>query len=203
MLNPYIDRIKDKISSYRANDFYASLDYGYTYSDFLLSYDKPLGSHVKAGLKEYIALRSTSAKNQVQNTAISPIIEDQKVTWNNNSCKLSCSIHALSQTTVTAYHRLNNGNWSSRVLFDDGQNPDQKAGDGYFVYDFFYNGKTVADIYITAKDGSGRVSRWPVCDYYTIDLGYENVALLVVNEFMADNTTIKNNAGEYEDWIEI
>lgn len=202
-LNPYIDRIKDKISSYRANDFYASLDYGYTYSDFLLSYDKPLGSHVKAGLKEYIALRSTSAKNQVQNTAISPIIEDQKVTWNNNSCKLSCSIHALSQTTVTAYHRLNNGNWSSRVLFDDGQNPDQKAGDGYFVYDFFYNGKTVADIYITAKDGSGRVSRWPVCDYYTIDLGYENVALLVVNEFMADNTTIKDNAGEYEDWIEI
>lgn len=202
-LNPYIDRIKDKISSYRANDFYASLDYGYTYSDFLQSYEKPLGSHVKTGLKEYIALRSMSAKNQLQNTAISPIIEDQKVTWNNTSCRLSCSMLGLGQTTVTAYHRLNNGNWSSQVLSDNGQYPDQKAGDGYFVYEFSYNGKTVADIYINAKDVTGRISRWPVCDYHTIDLGYENVALLIVNEFMADNTTIKDNAGEYEDWIEI
>ena len=202
-LNPYIDLIKNKISSYRANDLYAPLDYGYTYNDFLQSYDTAIGAHVKTGLKEYISKRATSAKTQVQNTGISPIIEYQNVVWNNTSCKLSCSIQALSQTVVTAYHRFKNGIWTSKTLFDDGQHPDQKAGDSIFFYEFSYTGKTTAEIYISAKDGSGRESRWPVCEYHTVELGYENVAMLVVNEFMADNTSIKDDAGEYEDWIEI
>jgi len=202
-LNPYIDKIKNKISPYRGNDVYASYDYGYSYFDFLQSYDQATGVHVKNGLKEYISLRSASAKSQLQNTNIAPVIEHEHVVWNNSSCTINCTVTALSQSTTTAYHRLNGGSWFSMSLSDNGIYPDQEAGDGIYTYSFLYDGKVTAEIYLTAKDVSGRESRWPVCDYHQVNLGYENVATLVVNEFMADNTTIKDNAGEYEDWIEI
>jgi hypothetical protein len=202
-LNSYIDNIKNKISPYRINDVFASLDYGYTYADFLQSYDKPLGAHVKTGLKEYIASRSSSAKSQLQNTNISPVIEQQKVSWTDTSCRLTSKISGLSQVSATGYYKLNNGQWHNITLYDNGIYPDPKAGDGIFTFEFSYSGMVPAEIYISAKDVTGRSSRWPVCDFYTINLGYQDVPKLVVNEFMADNTIIKDNAGEFDDWIEI
>jgi len=70
-----IDRIRDMISPYVANDPYYPLDYGYTHSDFLNSYHTATGAHVKYGLKPFIQTRKESALQQLVLSDIGPVIK--------------------------------------------------------------------------------------------------------------------------------
>ncbi|MBC7885100.1 MAG: CotH kinase family protein [Saprospiraceae bacterium] len=202
-LNPYIAKIKAKIEPYRINDIYAGLDYGYTFQDFNHSYDYSTGAHVKKGLSEYIQERSESALSQVQNVNISPILEHHTIQWDNAEVNTTFSLTSLSGVEVKMYYRLGGGSWLEKLIHDDGTGPDKLAGDHVYSTSVNYSGLAKLDYYYTAVDESGRISRLPVCDFYTEEIGYNDSPALIVNEFMADNTSIKDNAGEFEDWIEI
>lgn len=202
-LSSYIENIKSKILPYRLNDIYAGMDYGYTVSDFLNSYQTSTGAHVKFGLNEYIDLRTSSAISQLQNTNISPIIEHQQIQWNNKNCSLSFKATAASPLMVNGRFKLGNNSWQDVQLFDDGKYPDAMALDGQFTLMFDYSNKTEASIIITARDANGKSATWPVCGEYKVQLGYEEVPTLVINEWMADNSIIKDETGDYDDWIEI
>jgi hypothetical protein len=97
--------------------------------------------------------------------------------------------------------------WSEVEMFDDGAHGDGTAQDG------LYGGvlpaqpdDTVVLYFVTATDDRGTGSLDPPgapAEVYSYVVG-QAPPPLVVNEFMADNeTTVADEAGEFEDWVEI
>ena len=63
----WIDNTKDMIYTSAYNDTYRTLDYGFTYNDFINSFSATnyTNQHVKNGLKEFIINRVSSLENQI------------------------------------------------------------------------------------------------------------------------------------------
>jgi spore coat protein CotH len=198
-----IESLFYKLKNYRVNDYYASLDYGYTYDDFEKSINTSLSNHVKYGIKEYIQARSTTAKQQLQNITILPVIENVRNTWTNTSCLTIFDAWYPQAITIVGHYKLGNESWKEVTLRDDGIFPDKIANDRQYALQFDYDQKVKAQMYFEAKIDESKVSRWPVCDYYEIELGYNPTPLLKINEIMASNNTISDEYGEKDDWIEI
>lgn len=201
-IDSYIEKIKNKISPFRVNDIFASLDYGYTHADFLKSYETATGAHVKTGLKEFIGTRNSSVKSQLQSTDISPIVDHISTSWTNNYATLKFKFTSISQPQAKAFLKINNTN-QQVTLKDDGTFPDAKAGDKIYTLGFAFDGKPLCSVYVEVTDLQSKTSRWPKCEQFTFTTGNNAVPKLIINEFMAENTTLPDNAGEFEDWIEI
>ena len=202
-LKPYIEKIKTRIAPYVVNDKYATYDYGYDYADFLSSYNEGTGDHVPLGIYEYIQLRSSSALTQLQNIAIAPFFESNTVQWQSNNIGTSFYLTSQSETSVTMHYRFDGGNWVEVAVKDDGNGADKIAGDHKYSTSLAYTTQKNFEYYYTATDVQGKKTTWPECYYFSTTLGYEETPPLYINEFMADNTSIEDDAGELEDWIEI
>ena len=202
-LKAYIGHIKDKISPYRVNDYYASLDYGYTYQDFVKSYDEAIGAHVTMGIHEYITKRYASALSQLQNTNISPVMNDHVLNWKKEKIEITFNVSSTSTSIANLHYRYDGGSWEEIAIHDDGIFPDEIAGDRKFAYVLEKENANVLDYFYTIVDALGKTSRWPICESLTTQLKYNATPKLYINEFMADNSLIKDDANEYEDWIEI
>lgn len=202
-LNPYIDKIRNKISPYVQNDTYYSLDYGYDFNDFIKSYNMALGDHVKNGLKEFIDLRSKSAVSQLQNIAISPFISDLSILKEKEN--ITFYLTTQSNTPVKMYfnYKLENGDWTTSELLDNGIQPDDAANDGKYVFQLPFLNEKMMYYFIELKDLQGKQERLPYCDFNTVLLAYKSSVPLHINEFMADNDIISDNENEFEDWIEL
>ena len=85
-------------------------------------------------------------------------------------------------------------------MFDDGNHNDGDAGDGIYGISILA-GQSNIQFYIYAENGNA-ASFSPAraeYEYYSISITTD----LVINEFMADNeTTVADQDGEYDDWIE-
>ncbi len=202
-----IDEIRDMIAVYVVDDPYYPLDYGYTYDDFLNSYDEPLGGHVAYGLKPYINTRISSTLDQLEMNNMEPVIK--YITNGQVSAGADIWVTAFIEdekmpAEVNLKFTLNEGNWVDSTMYDDGQHNDGEAGDKIFGsaipgFDF----GTTAKYRIYAADSSGNFSEMP-CDPVIIELYPSEYPLLFINEFMASNdTTIADDNGEYNDWIEL
>jgi spore coat protein H len=202
-LQTHVSKLFNQIAPLRSSDTYASLDYGYTFADFLFSYQSSTGKHVKNGLYEYIQLRNIAAVSQIGTPDPAPIIDNVYITENNQKAMLNFEVNGKHTSVVELFYSLNNGIWESQILSDDGSGYDLNAGDRVYNYVFDIPEKTNVNYYITAKDERNISSRLPVCNNYTTDIGFDSTPKLIINEFMADNSVIKDNAGELEDWIEI
>ena len=202
-LNPYIDKIRNKISPYVQNDYYASLDYGYDYDDFLKSYNEALGNHVKNGLKEFIQLRSSSAKSQLENISIPPFKSNQAISKTNDVITFSIEIKSNTPAQVFFNFQLDNSDWIKTEIFDNGISPDVKNSDGVFTFQIPKATEKQISYFIELKDQTGKQNRHPYCEFDTELLAYKSEVKLYINEFMADNDIITDDAGEYEDWIEL
>ncbi|MBK9735506.1 MAG: hypothetical protein IPO92_11260 [Saprospiraceae bacterium] len=167
-----MDNIKNKIAPFRVNDTYAALDYGYSYQDFLSSFDMTLGAHVKYGIKEYVAKRSESAKIQVQNINISPVFELRNVVRTSTNVRLSCFLNSDTPSEVTINYSIDNGPFIVQIVKDNGVSPDELANDNTYNININADAKGTISYYYTAKDQTGKESRWPVCNNFVEDIGY-------------------------------
>lgn len=199
-LNPKIDAIKSMIEPHRVLDEFASYDYGYSYQDFQKSYTKALGAHVTLGLKEYIGLRSSSIINQLEVRNIGPIIQTPKISWNDRLCTFQWFVTSPSIEQVTVQYKFKNDVAITKDLVGI---PDETTGGQIYTFELPYTGKTTVALSFTAVNNFNQRSTWPTCNEFEIDLGYDAVPRLFINEFMADNTLIKDDNNEFEDWIEI
>lgn len=202
-LTPQIRQLTDLIAPYRKDDVYASYDYGYSYDDFLRSIDAPLGAHAKFGLTDYIANRSSTALSQLQNTQIAPVIENVLSTGTATSLTLQCAVTSTSSVDVTAQIRTPGGSWMTIECRDNGVFPDDVAADNIFTGRLPVAKKELFECVIEAREGTLRSSRWPVCGAFTASAGYNVTPALRINELMADNSTIPDEAGDKDDWLEI
>ncbi len=97
--------------------------------------------------------------------------------------------------------------FTDTAMEDDGSHHDRAAGDGRYGAGIVTPpGTTVIHYYVAARDDSGGVATDPRDspeDAYVAPVGYA-LPPLVVNEFLAINDNVNaDEAGEYDDWIEL
>lgn len=198
-LFPKIDSIFNKIKSSANADDYRTMDYGWSYNDFVNSYTQDLGAHVKYGLKPFITQRINSINNQIVLNPIAPIIENVY----NNYPLLSEDINIKADITddelnytATLNYKVSDGDWQSKLMNSQG-------GILYKVTVPAIAEAGIVSYYIESTDASNKTTREPYSGEYSINIGVSNVKL-VINEFMASNSnSIIDNYGETDDWLEI
>lgn len=207
-LFPYLDAFRAKLSPSAAADPYRPLDYGFTMTDFLNSYNTDIDeNHVQYGIKPYITTRRNSAFGQLQPGNISPVIKDVNTVYQvkTNEFLLEAFIfddEAISE--VKCCYHYGNDNFNCIVLKDDGQSPDIKANDSLYTFSLLpETGAETIYFYIRAMDHTGKTYQFPYCGNNSVQLG-SSLSDLYINEFMAENDhTIADNAGDFDDWVEL
>jgi hypothetical protein len=202
-----IDRIRNMIGSSVINDPFYPLDYGYNYADFLNSYNTPLGDHVKSGIKPFIQARKASAWQQLVVNDIAPAM---------NYIKSSRAIPGEEYwvrafvededpvPSVKLAYQVNSGQVQYAQMVDDGNHHDLEAGDGFYgcILSPFQVGQTLS-WQVTATDDQNHASLLP-CSPAVISFHSSADPQLFVNELIGDNdTTIADEYGEYDNWLEI
>lgn len=194
-----LDEIRDMIYPYIQNDPYYPQDYGYSPQDFLDSYEEGTGAHVPYGLKNYIIARTNSANSQLDVNNIKPIVNYLKAEHTGPGGFLDVAVYAFDDEdnlSVNLLYTIDNGAWDSFSLSGDEE--------GRFTGQIeIPEGESEIAYQIEATDNSNNVTLYP-CDPIVINVFPGDVYPLYINEFLASNATINTDeAGEYEDWLEI
>lgn len=187
----------------------------YTYSQFV--------SEVTV-LKNWINTRRGNLLANAEVAQVAPSIEYVKSINNNNEewvapksyeselvlCKTT---HSVGIAKVNLYYSNElTGNFEKTEMYDDGNHNDSAAGDGIYAGIIpGYVAGTYVRYYIesVASNASASVSYLPVgaehdVFAYQVQSNASSVSGLVINEIMASNTTtVTDNFGEYDDWIEL
>ncbi len=209
-IEPQIDAYRDLIDTAALEDEWRTYDYGYSYSDFLNSFNtNNTDDHTPYGIKNFIQLRFENSEDKLEIDDIFPIAE-----WNMHEplvpatdddiqFSLKCK-DDIEVSAVNLFYSFNASGFITIQLFDDGAHGDILNGDlifGEFISSTGLSG--VIDYYFEIHDNAGHITRYPYCDDFTMQVGYVPPGI-VVNEFMARNiSTIQDDADEYEDYIEI
>ena len=209
VLFPEIDSLKTMLAPSVAVDDYYTLDYGFSIDDFYAGFGEALPyPHTPIGVKQFISQRRSATIQQLQLNAIDPII----------SMVNAHTDFASNETTINAYVQDDLGlaslelqlQWNGTgpvdlmMMYDDGAHGDNEAGDGWYGL-ILPPPDSAAILHYTIKavDLSTHEKINPVCGDYQIALG-KSAVTLAINEFMASNTTtVADESGEYEDWVEI
>ena len=207
LLAPKLNALRSKIRPSAVNDLFRTMDYGYTVQDFDQAFDQPLSAHVDYGLKDFVATRHMSARNQLTLSDIKPIIPFVHHNYPAAGQPFILATHPEDETknlTVEVVYQLNGGPNQTLALHDDGTQGDTLAGDGIWMVSFtpaLTNG--TLDFYLQATDSLMKTSRAPRCEWRRIHLN-PDVPDLRINEFLASNDSVlADNFGEYDDWIEL
>ena len=201
-----IEQRRDMIAPYLMADPYYPLDYGYYLSDFYNSFYQPLGGHVDYGLFPYLQTRIDAISDQLENTTMKPVI---KYISHNRGSSSEVWIRAFVDVAnlppgVLIKYTIEGEAENEVSMFDDGMHHDGEAGDQT------YGGKIdniPAEASVTYRvsviDNDDMENTLP-CDPVLIPPAGENDIVLYINEFMASNdTTIADEHGDYNDWIEV
>jgi spore coat protein H len=203
-----IDATRTMIAPFVENDPFYPLDYGFTYQQFLDSYDEALSYfHTPYGLKPFIDFRHDTAQDQMEEGNISPIIS--RVTSNTPNSSQAVNVTARVQDDgslqqVQLCYSVDQGAVECVEMFDDGDNADGDPNDGvYGVTLPALNTAATFNYTVEAIDNSGQMSVRPYCDSY--ELLIPEVAIpIYINELMASNSnTIADEFNEYDDWVEL
>ncbi|MFT5384926.1 MAG: hypothetical protein ACI81W_002328, partial [Saprospiraceae bacterium] len=201
-----IDNRKSLIESAIPDDPLYPLDYGFTVADFSNSYTEGLSVfHVPHGLKEYTSLRIASALDQLEPTNATPIITtvQQQIGNASQDIFIGAKIKDEGNVSATVVYEFDSQTGEA-ILYDDGQHNDGSANDEIYGATIpAFNVQGILEYYIRATDDQSNSNRYPYCETYQTTINNPSVELYI-NEFQADNeTTITDEAGEYDDWIEL
>ncbi|HZV69984.1 MAG TPA: CotH kinase family protein [Saprospiraceae bacterium] len=209
VLFPRLDSLKILLAPFIQDDAYYTMDYGFTIEDFNKGFSQSLPfSHTPIGIKPFISTRRSSALQQMELEDISPIISDVK-----NNLLHPAEIFTMQAQieddqpieSVQLFYQINGAGPTLLLAFvDDGLHQDEKADDGIYGVSFSLPGVcNIISYSIVAKGLNSKESHYPVCDVKTIEV-CNSALTLVINELMASNeTTVTDENGEYEDWVEI
>ena len=223
---PRITAIKTMIQSAAEDDPYRSLDYGWSINDFNQSYNEAPGTfhaigfaapfdlvtRIPYGLKPFIEIRTSTALNQLDMSHMPPVISNVShiPVFPGNQDSVTITAVVTSYTGIgSVILNYNTGNgFQSLEMFDDGRHNDGEPEDQIYgtLTPPYPNIKKV-DYYISAQGNSVddicvAPENAPYSTYYYA-IEYKKPSI-VINEFMAVNeNTIKDEAGEYDDWLEL
>lgn len=204
-INDYLNKKRELIRVDAAADIYRTKDYGFTYSDFFNSYDKKINyNHVSFGIKDFISRRYFYAFSQINTNFYLPVISGYNPISSQGSVYFTAMIGnpALLSNIKLLHDSENAGTFTTLNMNDNGSYPDKSAGDNIFTSPAIsYNGNF--KYYFSLTDLNGVTNNFPYCNPQEFSVEEEGHKL-AINEFMASNdNTIKDEKGDFDDWIEI
>ncbi len=195
---------RDLIAQAVAEDPYYPMDYGYSIQDFQNSFFSQNMQHVKEGLHDYLTERNQSALAQLGSVLMPPIIKyiNSNQPQMNQDWLVRCYSESVVKPDLFLVYTIDNQTTEIQ-MFDDGAHADELAGDGiYGVIVPAFNEVVDISYQIKAVD-NGREQLKP-CQPLNVTTGSSEVPPIFINEFMASNSsTIADEEGEYDDWIEL
>lgn len=203
-----VTRLRTMTDSAAQADDYRTYDYGYTWQDYLDSFEKPLGGHVEYGLMPYVETRQSTAMQQLLPVNITPIIRSVQsgLVRQENRQLIRVEAEVLDEDVPQVSAFFNTGSLAEVALMDDGNGADLSAGDGIYSA-FFDPGSYTGEIayHLEATDERLQSERSPFDDRRNLST---TVSLTgntpVINELMADNeSTLSDPSGEFDDWVEL
>lgn len=198
-------RWRDQISPWVSQDPYYSLDFGYEFSDFqnALTTGIPKDWWLPYGVLEYASLRSESALEECINVDAPPLISHARVKPSKETIRVDWTVEDDRAGFSTLLHyRINEGEW--QTLVPAGPPIMDPVSATFTFLDSLGSpaGEAVVDLYFTAIDNGGQETRYPA-DFLSVSFPLANGPLLI-NEFMASNSSsMMDEYGEYDDWVEI
>ncbi len=186
----------------------------YTYANFTsnltndISSGGPGGGSSAPGIKNLMDARASYLLGLSDFTATQPTItnvaESSSIIELNDTFTITADI-TDENTVYLGYRTDEYGHFTRVLMYDDGAHNDGAAGDGKYGVDV-----TMTDLYMqyyiyAENNDIGKFS--PVRaehEYYTITASGPTIGDLVINEFMASNSTTQpDQNGEFDDWIEL
>lgn len=201
-----IEQRRDMIAPYLTDDPYYPLDYGYSMNDFYNSFNQALGGHVDYGLFPFLQTRFSASNNQLENTAMQPLIKyisHQRSSFSEIWVRAYADVNSLP-ATVKILYSIDYKDLQEADMFDDGLHHDGEADDHIFggVIDELPENSSVT-YRVSVSDNDDKESLMPCIPVFVPPAGGSDV-MLYINEFMASNdVTIADEHGDYDDWIEV
>jgi len=210
-----IDSIKNLITPYAEEDTYRTMDYGFTMDDFNQSYSATgyFNKHVKKGLKEFVNERYNSLPAQLSYVTNSPpIVYD--IDWTpeipaaNDSVYVTVATFSHEGFDEVSIHFTPAGSGTAQIYPMTFQPVDQtkkveEADRWVGVIPPLGEGSS-GSFKIFVKDINQDSVLYPRHKSIFISSPVITTSDLVINELCADNdNVIQDNAGDYNDWIEI
>ncbi len=192
-------------------DTYRTRDFTYIDHDaFDESFDEALGGHVRYGLHPFMAVRAATALDQIRHESARPAVWEGAPHWGlvAPAGDIQFTVRAADEDGIAEVklHVDRGSGYGAFTMRDDGEHGDDTVGDGcYGVRVPVAPATASVRFYFEARDRAGRTARYPAAGAGApIAVRVERPGPLVVNELMAHNaTTIADEAGEYDDWIEL
>lgn len=184
----------------------------YTYTNFInnLTIDVSGGNGSAPGLTNLMNGRNTYLSALADFTATQPVITSIQVSNNQPAIGTLVFItanvtNASSSGVYIAYRNAGFSPFLRVQMFDDGLHGDGSASDGVFgVTITVTSGKT--EYYIFAENAQAGIFSPQRADveFYTLISQASTKGNLVINEFLASNvSTIADQDGEFDDWVEL
>ena len=191
-----VDALRPLAQGPRNRDDYAELDYGWTFVDYLQSFDQGLGGHVAYGLLEFVEDRRSQIARWFEPHRIWPNIINESLESTGGRLTFTIDTENPDDITEATFNwRIDGGPWQEEEMMRVG---DQRS----FSIDLGF--AECMDYYYTLTYTAHRSRNFPYCEYKTIKGEDFDLVSLVINEFMASNDTYQaDEEGEYDDWIEI
>lgn len=209
LLHSKADELHDLIETYVMDDPYYPLNYAFSMQDFENSFVEGLPYfHTPFGLKQFISLRRASTIDQLELNDIPAIIREVKT----NRPTIVNDVYVVAEieddymdfTAQLCYTVNPTADLECIDMYDDGTHEDGEAGDGIYGAIIPAIGEpTTIEYSIRVQDTNGNLSMEPACGTNFVEVR-DIVLTLAINEFMASNdTTIADEFGEFDDWVEI
>jgi hypothetical protein len=177
-----------------------------TYQNFLNNLTSAVGQ--TPGIVQLMAARVTYLNNLAAFTAQQPtvtgITHTPAAVLANTTSWVTAAV-SNATTVQLAYRETAPYPFTKVTMLDDGSHHDGTAGDGVFGASITPGVRDV-HYYVYAENASAGVFVPARAEFEdsTIAVTAPTVSSVVINEFMADNaTTMADQDGEFEDWIEI
>jgi hypothetical protein len=208
-----IDSLRQMITNSAMLDTFRTKDYGFTTNDFFNSYSE-IGysnQHVKFGLKQFINLRTQSLNSQLNFVNSPPMIYkidyQPKNPFPNDTIFFTVSGFSNYGVNEISIHFLPFGS-STYQIYPLTYSPvlnSKKVEDNDRWIGFIPPLRELAGGYlrINIKDNQNQNKFFPRINQIEIRAVKSSGQGLMINEFMADNTTVPDPSGDFDDYIEI
>ena len=205
-LNYYVDFLYNAAQY----DTYRTLDYGFSFNDFLNSYGSDFeNAHVKQGILEFIASRKEALTNQIVFSGNDPIIYEgvieDDVIFVGETVSIRTAIFGDIMNADFFYKHENDDEWSSATLIHQPFTNSKHVEDhDRWIVELSFEQTGRYDWYIFTSNNS-TYDKFPIYDYKSFEvLDVVDNQTVWINELLAKNEAINvDETGEYDDWIEL
>ena len=205
-LNYYVDFLYNAAQY----DTYRTLDYGFSFNDFLNSYGSDFeNAHVKQGILEFIASRKEALTNQIVFSGNDPIIYEgvieDDVIFVGETVSIRTAIFGDIMNADFFYKHENEDEWSSATLTHQPITNSKHVEDhDRWVVELSFEQTGRYDWYIFTSNNS-TYDKFPIYDYKSFEvLDVVDNQTVWINELLAKNEAVNvDETGEYDDWIEL